>query len=64
MKSVITFSLLVASVTAIWPLPSSYSSGSNTLWLDKRVKIVVNGVANVGSLIVQRDFPEYVCVVA
>jgi hypothetical protein len=49
MKSLLPFSLLLASASAIavWPLPVSYSTGNTTLWVDSNVQITVSGVPKV-----------------
>ncbi|QIW95556.1 hypothetical protein AMS68_001074 [Peltaster fructicola] len=33
-------------VLAIWPIPSSYSHGESTLWIDENVKVLYNGAQN------------------
>jgi hexosaminidase len=53
MQYMLLFSLWAASSQAIWPIPVSYSSGNDTLWIDRDVQIIMNGVPKVGSLIVQ-----------
>lgn len=39
----LTLNLLVAYTAAIWPIPSSYSSGDSVLWIDNSVRITYNG---------------------
>lgn len=41
--------LFAACVTAIWPLPSSYTHGDKVLWIDQSVKVTYNGADQVSS---------------
>lgn len=43
------FSLLVSQVAAIWPIPSSLSTGEDVLWIDRNVQFVYNGAVQVAS---------------
>lgn len=36
--------LLTPAVTALWPIPSSYSSGETVLWIGEDVQVKYNGV--------------------
>jgi hexosaminidase len=38
-------SLLAATASAIWPIPSSYSHGEGLLWVDESVQFTYNGAA-------------------
>jgi hexosaminidase len=50
MRSLKALLLLASSALAIWPLPVSYSNGSDVLWIDQNVKISYNGGASVSGL--------------
>lgn len=41
--------VFVSAVAAVWPVPSSYSSGENVLWIERGVKFSFNGVPQVSS---------------
>ena len=43
--------LPITFVHAIWPIPVSYTSGTDVLWIDRDVQIIVNGVTKVGPLL-------------
>jgi hypothetical protein len=51
-------SLLVTSIAlgqvafALWPIPSSYTLGSSTLWISRDVKVELStaGASNVGTM--------------
>lgn len=47
MKPLLFSAICAVEVRAIWPLPSSYSSGNTTLWIDKSVKVTYNGAEQV-----------------
>lgn len=40
--SALLTSILVSSVSALWPVPSQYSSGDSVLWIDSNVKVNYN----------------------
>ncbi|KXL44918.1 glycoside hydrolase family 20 protein [Acidomyces richmondensis BFW] len=46
MRSTLVFGLFWSGVSAIWPLPVTYSSGNEVLWIDHNVKITYNGAEN------------------
>lgn len=39
--------LCVSCVTALWPIPTTYSSGEEVLWIDRNVHISYNGASQV-----------------
>lgn len=39
--------LCASTVSAIWPLPSSYEHGETVLWIDQSVKVSYNGASQV-----------------
>ncbi|KAK5143967.1 hypothetical protein LTR04_001720, partial [Oleoguttula sp. CCFEE 6159] len=43
MKLLGAIALFLPFASAIWPIPSSYTSGDTVLWVDKKVKITYNG---------------------
>lgn len=45
----ILLSLLASTVPvlAIWPVPSSYTHGNTTLWIDENVKVLCTGAQHV-----------------
>lgn len=43
MRTSLALSLFATTALAIWPLPVSYTNGSETLWIDQNVKISYNG---------------------
>lgn len=44
------FAIFITTVAAIWPIPSSYSSGETVLWIEREVQISYNGAIQVSSL--------------
>jgi hexosaminidase len=52
-------SLFVSSALAIWPIPSSLSTGNSTLWIDEGVVITYNGPSHVGFMHLQDAFNQY-----
>jgi len=47
MKLLQTVALCASTVSAIWPLPSSYEHGETVLWIDQSVKVSYNGASHV-----------------
>lgn len=45
--------LSASFAAALWPIPSSYSTGTTVLWIDESVKVTYNGPPNVGSMTFQ-----------
>lgn len=46
-----------AYASAIWPIPTTYTAGNSTLWIDQNVQIIMNGSSStVGSLTIQNSF--------
>ncbi|EON63851.1 hypothetical protein W97_03079 [Coniosporium apollinis CBS 100218] len=59
MRSLAALTLLTPFAAAIWPLPSSYTSGDTVLWIDGGVQISYNAANNVGSIPVANALKEY-----
>jgi len=55
-------SLFASSALAIWPIPSSLSTGNSTLWIDEGVAITYNGPSHVGFVHLQDVFNQYAVV--
>jgi hexosaminidase len=55
MRSFIALLLFASSALAIWPLPVSYSNGSDVLWIDQNVKISYNGGGSVSGRVPRLD---------
>ena len=49
MKLLAFGALLVPAATALWPIPSKYSSGQTVLWIGEHLQVQYNG-ANVSEL--------------
>jgi len=50
MKLLGAVALFAPLAAALWPIPSSYSSGSTVLWIGSDVKVTYNGANDVGSV--------------
>lgn len=50
MKLLAFVALLVPTATALWPIPSKYSSGQTVLWIGEHLQVQYNG-ANVSESI-------------
>ncbi|KAF2101944.1 N-acetyl-beta-D-glucosaminidase [Rhizodiscina lignyota] len=48
MRLLLPATLCAALVSALWPLPSSYTHGDTVLWIDKNVKVNYSGVKSSG----------------
>lgn len=40
---ILTISLLLPLVAAIWPAPQSFTNGTSVVWLDRNIKATYNG---------------------
>jgi len=58
MKLALLF-LFAPVALAIWPIPSSLSTGNSTLWIDEGVAITYNGPSHVGYVHLQDVFNQY-----
>lgn len=47
MWPLLSLALFASCALAIWPLPVSYSNGTEVLWIDRNVKISYNGGSSV-----------------
>jgi hexosaminidase len=47
MKAVLALALVAGIAQAVWPIPSTYSNGSDVLWIDHSVKISYKGAGHV-----------------
>ncbi|OQN96989.1 hypothetical protein B0A48_16963 [Cryoendolithus antarcticus] len=47
MRLLLTSILCLPTAWAIWPLPSTYTHGNTTLWIDPSIKITYNGAGQV-----------------
>ncbi|KAH9832125.1 glycoside hydrolase family 20 protein [Teratosphaeria destructans] len=45
-RSILSLAVWAGTAAALWPIPSSYVSGSDVLWIDHNVKISYNGASN------------------
>ncbi|RMX77343.1 hypothetical protein D0869_09968, partial [Hortaea werneckii] len=48
MRASLVLSFWVASAAALWPIPNTYTSGDQTLWIDRNVKINYRIAESVG----------------
>ncbi|OCK80135.1 glycoside hydrolase family 20 protein [Lepidopterella palustris CBS 459.81] len=53
MRYIGVLALLTVLASAIWPIPSSYTSGNTILWIGSDVKVLYNGGNEVGSITYQ-----------
>ena len=60
MKLLGAVALFAPLAAALWPIPSSYSSGSTVLWIGSDVKVTYNGANDVGSIKYLNDLGLYV----
>lgn len=59
MKLLLLLPLFAPVALAIWPLPSSLSTGNSTLWIDEDVVITYNGPNQVGDIQFQDEPNQY-----